>query len=143
MRARLTVGGVVLALAECGAADVRQDAEPLPAGSRNPAGLYYVTVGGADEVGRLCDQAQKSWPERYPDQVTFDIPDTGEDVTCVRVSGGHSDVPVVDPQDAATPAVGENESGGGGGRMIGESISRALRKPPRPARSLRSPPTTG
>ena len=52
----------------------------------NPAGLSYVPVADQSQAAELCNAAQSDWPDEYSayDQVTFDIPGTGSDVTCVR-----------------------------------------------------------
>lgn len=76
---------IALTLAACGGDD---GGEPttFPAGKINPAGHYYVPVSDQAEADSLCSAAQEDWPEEYAeyDDVTFDLPNTGSDVTCVR-----------------------------------------------------------
>jgi hypothetical protein len=62
-------------------------AASFPPVEENEAGLPYAPVTDEAEAEALCDAAQATWPADYAayDQVTFDIPGTGSDVTCVRV----------------------------------------------------------
>jgi hypothetical protein len=83
-----TLTAIALTLAACGSDDGGSGGEPttFPAGKINPAGNYYVPVSDQAEADRLCSSAQEAWPDEYAeyDQVTFDLPNTGSDVTCVR-----------------------------------------------------------
>lgn len=56
---------------------------------RSPAGQAVVKVGSQQQGDRLCDQAQQQRPSVLDgyDQVTFDVPGTGADVTCVLPAG--------------------------------------------------------
>jgi hypothetical protein len=79
----LVVG--LLALAGCGSNDAPKPTTPKPAfraGHINPAGLFYVSVSDAAEAG--CATPWGTGPTDYPDQVTFDIPKAGADLTCIR-----------------------------------------------------------
>lgn len=58
----------------------------FPPAKKNPAGNWYAPVKDQAEGDRLCKAALDEWPDVYAslDQVTFDIPGTGADVTCIR-----------------------------------------------------------
>lgn len=74
-------------LAGCGGGESKDSASlSFPRGAANEAGLFYVPVTDKAEADRLCD-AVDQWPASYPKQVTFDIPNTGSDVTCLRPTG--------------------------------------------------------
>lgn len=75
----------MLALAGCGSSS---KTITFPKGHINVADNFYVPVKDKAEAEKLCDAAYKQdqWPYPGQDQVTFDIPNTGSDVTCMKVS---------------------------------------------------------
>lgn len=68
-------------LVGCGGSDEPQLV--FPAGEINPAGEFYVPIADRERARELCEASDR-WPAEYPDQVTFDFPATGRDLTCLR-----------------------------------------------------------
>jgi hypothetical protein len=73
------------AVAGCGA-DTEQTPTDFPAVKADAAGVAVAPVEDREEADRLCDAAQADWPTAYAayPYVTFDVPGTGSDFSCVR-----------------------------------------------------------
>ena len=77
----------MLAAAGCGGGARGGNSDvAFPAARRNPAGLWDAPVNDMAEARRLCDAAMEGWPDAYAgrDRVTFEVPNTGIHLTCVR-----------------------------------------------------------
>ena len=73
--------------AGCGGEDEKRSSHvAFPAATRNPAGLWDAPVRNLAQAKRLCDTAKEGWPDAYAghDRVTFEVPNTGIHLTCVR-----------------------------------------------------------
>jgi len=68
-------------VAGCGSSTEKTDFPPL---KTNEAGNKIAPVKDQAEAEKLCDAAQKDWPYGDEVQISFDIPDTGSDVTCMK-----------------------------------------------------------
>lgn len=81
----------LLALAGCGgggdssSSSSTTDSVALPSVSVE-GDRARIPVASMAEAEELCESVQGSWPEEIAqvDQVWFDIPGTGSDLTCVR-----------------------------------------------------------
>jgi len=80
---------ITLVLAGCGGGGSTESA-PSEAASNLKVerhdGLAWIPVNTMAEAEELCEQVEEDWPDRLQgqSQVTFDLPNTGSDYTCVK-----------------------------------------------------------
>jgi hypothetical protein len=81
----LTAAALAAALAAGCGADTEETPSDFPAAEVRD-GRAYLPAESHAEAKRLCDAAQADWPQAWADHpfVTFDIPDTDNDFSCVR-----------------------------------------------------------
>jgi predicted small lipoprotein YifL len=84
-RATLVALILAAAVAGCGA-DTEKTPTDFPPVKVDASGTAVAPVDDRAEADRLCDAAQADWPTAYAKYpyVTFDVPDTDSDFSCVR-----------------------------------------------------------